>query len=300
MDAPLNVSGLLRQFGFKAKKRLGQNFLVDETILARIVAAGDVGPEDTILEIGPGAGSLTRHLARAARRVIAVELDAHLIPILHQALAPYDNVEIIQGDFLRLPASVLALPPSFKVIANIPYYITAPILRRLLEAEPRPMLVVLTVQHEVAERICAAPGAMSLLAVSVQFYGQPAIVTRIPAGAFHPAPEVASAVVCIVPHERPPVDMASAKRFFEVVKAGFSQKRKQLRNALAAGLGITAKEAGEALLAAGVEPQRRAETLALEEWARIERSFSPPAPSPLDAQRTPRDTVQAKARPGGT
>lgn len=271
MDTPLNVSALLRQHGLAPKKSLGQNFLTDDVTLARIASAGAVGPDDTILEIGPGLGHLTRHLARAARRVVAVELDGRLIPILRETLAEFDNVEIIHGDILRLPSSSFLLPSSFKVVANIPYYITAPILRHLLESDPRPSLAVLTVQNEVAERICAGPGAMSLLAVSVQFSGKPTLVGRIPADAFYPPPDVDSAVVRIVRYDRPPVDVADVDGFFRAVKAGFSQKRKQLKNALAAGLAMEAKAVEAILIASDIGPTRRAETLSLEEWAKIER-----------------------------
>jgi 16S rRNA (adenine1518-N6/adenine1519-N6)-dimethyltransferase len=267
----LHLPSLLRRHGLRPKKRLGQNFLVDERALQRVVAAAEIEPGDTVLEIGPGAGSLTRHLARAAGRVLAVEIDPQLIPILRQVVAPFENVEIVQADILDFLTEFRPGPgnPPYHVVANIPYYITAPILRRLMEARPRPAIVVLTVQLEVAERICAEPGDLSLLAVSVQYHGRPSIVARIPAGAFYPPPEVDSALVRIVPHPGPPVAVADEAWFFHVVQAGFKQKRKQLKNALAAGLGRPAARLEPALRAAGVEPSRRAETLSLEEWARV-------------------------------
>jgi 16S rRNA (adenine1518-N6/adenine1519-N6)-dimethyltransferase len=269
---------LLRRHGVRPKKSLGQNFLTDERALARIVAAADIDSEDTVLEIGPGVGSLTRHLAQAARRVIAIEIDHQLIPVLQQVLADHSHVEVLQGDFLDMhPAHLvppITPPASLKVVANIPYYITAPILRRLLESEPRPSLAVLTVQREVAERICAEPGDMSLLAVSVQFYGRPRIVAHIPAGAFYPPPEVDSAVVRIDLFESPAVEVASVDRFFRIVQAGFRQKRKQLKNARAGGLALPAAQAAAALRAAEVDPSRRAETLSLEEWARVDAEFA--------------------------
>jgi 16S rRNA (adenine1518-N6/adenine1519-N6)-dimethyltransferase len=280
----LNVGAVLRRHGLRPKKKLGQNFLTDEAALARIVAAGEVGPQDTVLEIGPGVGSLTRHLARAAGRVLAVELDEQLIPILREVVAPFDNVQVVQGDILNLsPAQLWAAEPNlklqtsnYKAVANIPYYITAPILRRLLETEPRPSLTVLTIQAEVAERLCARPGKMSVLAVSVQFYGLPEIVARIPASAFYPPPHVDSAVVRIRLREQPAVDTPDVGRFFRVVQAGFSQKRKQLKNSLSGGLRLPVGEVQAALLAAGVEPARRAETLSLEEWGQVERSLAEP------------------------
>jgi 16S rRNA (adenine1518-N6/adenine1519-N6)-dimethyltransferase len=270
---PLHVPALLRRFNLRPKKRLGQNFLVDESALARVAAAADLSRQDTVLEIGPGLGSLTRHLARTAARVVAVELDAALLPALEYVLQPYPNVEIIHADVLRLSPAALRLPPSFKVVANIPYYITSAVIRHLLEAEVKPSLIVLTLQREVAERICASPGEMSLLAVSVQFYTAPRIVSRLPAGTFYPRPEVESAVVRLEVLARPAVAVADVERFFRVAKAGFSQKRKQLRNALSGGLRLEVRQADALLARAGIDPRRRAETLTLEEWGALARAF---------------------------
>lgn len=270
---------LLRQFDIKPKKSLGQNFLVDEGAAARIVTAANLVPDDVVLEIGPGLGGLTRHLAANAARVVAVELDQRLIPVLEHTLAAYPNVELVHGDILQLdPASLL--PPTYKVVANIPYYITSALLRHLLEAEARPLLMVLTVQEEVARRIVAAPGDMSLLAVSVQFYGRPRIVTRLKAGAFYPRPKVDSAVVQIDldPGTRPALGVTDVHLFFQLVQAGFSQRRKQLRNALVGGMGRSRAKVDAALAQAGIDPRRRAETLALEEWATLSQTFSSPEP----------------------
>jgi 16S rRNA (adenine1518-N6/adenine1519-N6)-dimethyltransferase len=266
---PLNALALLRQFHLHPKKSLGQNFLVDESALTKVAAAADLTRDDVVLEIGPGLGSLTRHLAVLAQRVVAVELDEALLPVLHSVLRPYHNTEIIHGDILKLPPSSLILHPSYKVVANIPYYITSALLRHLLEAEGRPAVIVFTVQREVAERICARPGDMSLLAVSVQFYAQPRIMARIPAGAFYPKPEVDSAVVRlnVLPH--PAVDVADHHQFFRVVKAGFSQKRKQIRNALSGGLQLAPAMVEDYLARAEIDPKRRAETLTLEEWGAL-------------------------------
>jgi len=268
---PLDVPGLLRRYGLRPKKSLGQNFLIDESALARIAAAADLAASDTVLEIGPGLGSLTRHLASAARRVVAVELDAAMLPVLRQTLQSCANVEIVHSDILKyaLTASRNGLPPGYKVVANIPYYITSALIRHLLEADVRPSLVVLTVQREVAERICAGPGDMSLLAVSVQFYCAPRLVARIPAGAFYPPPEVDSAVLKLDVFTQPAVAVADADHFFQVVKAGFSQKRKQLRNSLSAGLHLESRKADELLFRAAIDPKRRAETLTLEEWGAL-------------------------------
>jgi 16S rRNA (adenine1518-N6/adenine1519-N6)-dimethyltransferase len=270
---PLNVPTLLSQFHLRPKKSLGQNFLVDEAALAKVAAAADLTPADAVLEIGPGLGSLTRHLASAASRVAAVELDEALLPALQHVLGPYPNVQIFPGDILTLNPSSFLLPPSYKVVANIPYYITSAVLRHLLEASARPSLIALTVQREVAERICAGPGEMSLLAVSVQFYARPRIAARIPAGAFYPKPDVDSAVVRLDVLPRPAVTVTDEAHFFRVVKAGFSQKRKQLRNALSGGLRLGARQVDEHLLRAGIDPKRRAETLTLEEWGTLAGSL---------------------------
>lgn len=271
---PLDVSGLLRRFDLRPKKSLGQNFLVDESALAKIAAAADLAASDTVLEIGPGLGSLTRHLAAAARRVVAVELDQAMLPALRHTLQHHPNVEIVHSDILKyaLTQSRSGLPSHYKVVANIPYYITSALIRHLLEADVRPALVVLTVQREVAERICAVPGDMSLLAVSVQFYCAPRLVARIPAGAFYPPPEVDSAVLKLEVLARPAVAVPDSDRFFQVVKAGFSQKRKQLRNALSAGLHLESRVVDGLLLRAGIDPHRRAETLTLEEWGVLTRA----------------------------
>jgi 16S rRNA (adenine1518-N6/adenine1519-N6)-dimethyltransferase len=269
-----DVPALLRRFAIRPKKSLGQNFLVDEAALARIVTAANLGPNDTVLEIGPGLGTLTRRLAEAAGRVIAVELDERLIPVLRFTLAPYRNVAIVHGDILDLNIAELIAPEgklslSYKVVANLPYYITSAVLRHLLEAPLRPSLMVLTVQLEVAQRLTAGPGEMSLLAVSVRVYGQPRLVARIKAGSFYPVPKVDSAVVRVDLYEQPVVPLEELEGFFEVVRAGFSGRRKQLRNALSRGLNRDAQAITLALRQAGIDPARRAETLSLEEWVRI-------------------------------
>lgn len=272
MPQPLDVCALSRELGLHPKKSLGQNWLVDESALARIAAAAELSPQDTVLEIGPGLGTLTRHLAEQAGRVVAVELDGALMPPLRRAVAEYTNVTLVQGDILQFAPPDLVSGP-YKVAANLPYYITSAVIRHLLEADAPPSLIVLTVQLEVAQRITAAPGKLSLLAVSVQFYGKPTLVTRIKAGAFYPPPKVDSAVVRIEPYPQPAVQVEDRERFFAVVKAGFSQKRKQLHNALAAGLGRSQAEVAEGLAHAGVEGRRRAETLTLEEWAAVARAL---------------------------
>jgi 16S rRNA (adenine1518-N6/adenine1519-N6)-dimethyltransferase len=265
--APLNIPALLRQYGLRPHKGLGQNFLQDESVLREIVSVADLGPADAALEIGPGLGSLTRYLALAARSVTAVELDRNLFPALKKILAPYKNVRLVQGDILDLDPADLVDAPDYVVVANIPYYITSAVIRHLLESDPRPRRIVLTVQKEVAARVCALPGDLSLLALSVQVYGQPSIAAHVPAEAFHPAPKVDSAVVKIEIYAEPVIPSARLETFFRLAKAGFGQKRKTLRNSLGALLG---REGAESLLAAaGIDPMRRAETLSLEEWGKL-------------------------------
>lgn len=277
---PLDIRSLLRRHNLHPKKSLGQNFLADEKALARVTAAAELAPTDTVLEIGPGLGSLTRHLAEAARRVVAVEIDAALLPPLAESLRAYDNVEIIQADILSLDLARRVAPePGYKVVGNIPYYITSAVVRYLLEAKVRPARIVLTVQLEVAERMVAQPDDMSLLAVSVQFYSQPRIVARLPAGAFYPPPQVDSAVVVLDVLDQPAVAVDDIQHFFRVVKAGFSQKRKQIRNSLSGGLHLSNAQVDAVLAQAGIAPQRRAETLTLPEWGALARAAaqSPPA-----------------------
>uniref|UniRef100_A0A7C4KFQ4 Ribosomal RNA small subunit methyltransferase A n=1 Tax=Anaerolinea thermolimosa TaxID=229919 RepID=A0A7C4KFQ4_9CHLR len=270
---PLEISALLRAHGLRPQRDLGQNFLADSSILRRIVQAAELPPEAAVLEVGPGLGSLTRWLAAVARRVVAVELDDHLLPVLEEVLGGLGNVEIVQGDILRLDPATLMHEDGYFVTANIPYYITSALIRHLLEARVKPRRIVLTVQREVAERICAVPGEMSLLALSVQMYGRPRVALRIPAGAFIPPPRVDSAVVRIDLYEAPPYSESLREAIFRVAKAGFSQKRKTLRNALAGGLQISPVESGALLEQAGIDPQRRAETLALEEWAALAQAL---------------------------
>ena len=272
---------LLDRYQIEPKKSLGQNFLSDEGLLARIVAAAELSPEDEALEVGPGLGALTRVLARAAQRVVAVELDGRLLPVLESELAGLGNVELVHGDVLQLdPADWFAAP--YVVIANVPYYITGAILRHLLSGRPRPRRLVLTVQREVADRLTARPPEMSLLAVSVQYYGRVRLVSTVKAGAFWPRPGVDSAVVRIDVDERHLGGAGEQGRegagetaeaaFFRLVRAGFSEKRKQLKNNLR-GLGLDDETIAAALATAGIDGRRRAETLTIEEWEALSRAL---------------------------
>ena len=269
-----SIPALLRSHGLTPKKGLGQHFLADQAALGRIVAAADLTPADTVLEIGPGLGTLTGLLAKEAGRVVAVELDDRLAAVLAERLSGQDNVEIRPGNILHISDFAPLVGPAYKVVANLPYYITSAVLRHLLERQDPPRLLVVTVQREVAERIIAAPPDMNLLAVSVQFYGRPRLVARIPSGAFYPPPKVDSAVVRIDVFDEPAVSLAegvSVADYFRVVRAGFGHKRKTLRNALSAGLGLVPAAVEAALAQAGIDPRRRAETLTLQEWAELSK-----------------------------
>jgi len=270
----MNAPALLRRFGLHPDKRLGQNFLVDQSALLKIMEIAAISPEDAVLEVGPGLGGLTSLLAAEARRVVAVELDGRLIPILKQVLSPFSNIQLVQGDILALNPLALIDAPSYKVVANIPYYITSALMRHLLEGDRRPTCLVLTVQREVAERICASPGELSLLALSVQVYGQPQVRAHIPAGAFYPPPKIDSAVIRVDILPEPVIPTPLLSPFFRLAKAGFSQKRKTLGNALAASLAWPKNKAEGLLLAAGIDPRRRAETLSLVEWGALTHQFA--------------------------
>jgi 16S rRNA (adenine1518-N6/adenine1519-N6)-dimethyltransferase len=263
---PLNAAAVLKRYGLRADKSLGQNFLQDHFALEKIANAAEIQADDCVLEIGPGLGSLTRYLAVSARVVTAVELDADLLPPLKAILTPHANVRIVQGDILELQVSDLVDQSGYIVAANIPYNITSAIIRHLLESTPKPRRIVLTIQKEVAERICAMPGDLSLLALSVQVYGKPSIEAKIPAGAFHPVPNVDSAILRIDIYDEPLIAKGMLLLFFKLIKAGFSQKRKTLRNSLSAGLQMKPAEAEALLTQAGIDPMRRAETLSIDEW----------------------------------
>ncbi|MFN2283965.1 MAG: 16S rRNA (adenine(1518)-N(6)/adenine(1519)-N(6))-dimethyltransferase RsmA [Anaerolineae bacterium] len=279
---------LLRHYGLTPRKSLGQNFLVDPNKPARIAAQAALTRDDTVLEVGAGLGTLTAALAAEAGHVIAVETDPHLVDILQQEMNAFENVSIVYGDILNLDlATVLDVVPEplmplwgmrlphYHVVANLPYYITAAVLRHLLEAAVRPARMVVTVQREVAARIVAVPNDMSVLAVSVQFYGKPRIAMRLKRGAFFPVPDVESAVVCIDLYETPPTPVADVAEFFRVVRAGFAQRRKQLRNTLAASLRLPPDDVVAALASVDVDATRRAETLTLEEWGRVTGALYP-------------------------
>lgn len=275
---PQRIRAALRALNLRPSRGMGQNFLLDGYVLATIVAEATLTPSDTVIEVGPGLGVLTWELLARAGRVICVELDRRLADRLAAEFRDRANLVLVQGDVLELaPADLLAragAPPPYKLVANIPYAITAPLLRHFLEATVPPDLSVLLVQWEVAQRICAGPGDYSVLAHAIQFYAEPAIVARVPASSFFPAPAVDSAIVRLQRRPQPAVTMADVNALFRLIKAGFLHARKQLGNALPSGLAalgvtITREQVVAALRTAGIDPQRRAETVTLAEWANL-------------------------------
>jgi 16S rRNA (adenine1518-N6/adenine1519-N6)-dimethyltransferase len=282
--SPTYVRATLRSLGLRPTRSMGQNFLVDPHILRQIVQAAELAPDNVVIEVGPGLGVLTWELLQQAGHVIAVELDQQLAARLHNehstpgTLPNAIALQIIQGDVLNLPPADLlqqadALSP-YKVVANLPYAITSPVLRHFLENMPRPQLMVVLVQWEVARRISAAPGDLSLLAHAIQMYAQPEIVARVPANSFVPSPAVDSAILRLHIRPAPAVAVPDINDFFRILKAGFSQPRKKLSNSLPGGLKALGEplprdEVIAALQAVDVNPDRRAETVSLDEWARV-------------------------------
>jgi 16S rRNA (adenine1518-N6/adenine1519-N6)-dimethyltransferase len=271
----VQTKGMLRRLDIRARKSLGQHFLIDREVLEKVASAAELAADDIVIEVGPGLGVLTRELAGQAGWVVAVELDNRLAFILNRTLASFENVTVVNGDILKIePAALLeeyagGKAASYKVVANLPYYITSAVIRHFLEARLRPRLMVVMVQKEVAEAIVAEAGRMSLLSVSVQFYGKPEIVSYVAAGCFYPPPEVDSAILKIGVYSQPLMAEEDAGSFFELVRAGFSAPRKQLVNSLAQGLGLPRAEALPLLEGADIVPRRRAESLTLEEWQRL-------------------------------
>ncbi|HLJ32787.1 MAG TPA: 16S rRNA (adenine(1518)-N(6)/adenine(1519)-N(6))-dimethyltransferase RsmA [Ktedonobacteraceae bacterium] len=263
------LRNLLYAHNMRPNKSFGQNFLVDRAVLMRIVEAAEITESDSILEVGAGTGVLTRELAPRARRVVAVELERDMLALLEKTTQRYPNVELLARNLLFLnPVDVFGKTP-YKLVANLPYYITAPTFRHFLESENPPQCIVVMVQQEVAQRIIAAPGDMSLLAVSVQFYGQPRIIAQVPASAFYPVPKVDSAILRIDVNPQTALTQEERDRFFRVVQAGFSEKRKQLHNALSRGMHRKDEDVRAWLATANIDPGRRAETLSIVEWLRV-------------------------------
>lgn len=252
----------------RARKSLGQNFLVDGRVRSRIVSAADLSPEDTVVEVGPGRGFLTRALAEHAGSVVAVELDTALAGDLTEKGLP--GVRVLCADAREIPVeSLVGEATAYKLVANLPYYAASPIVRRFLESRHKPELMVVMVQREVAQTMAAKQGKMGLLSVATQVYGRPKVVCHVPPRAFRPTPKVWSSVVRIDVYDAPVVPFDSPEGFFEVVRAGFSAPRKQMRNSLANGLGIAGAQSEPVLIAAGIDPSRRAQTVTVAEWGQL-------------------------------
>ena len=277
------IKALLRRYKLRPQKRLGQHFLVDEGVLESIMAAAEPAPDDIVIEVGPGLGILTRKLAATVARVVAVELDSRLVKALRKELADSSNIEFVQGDILQVAPQRLAgqylasagSASSYKVVANLPYYITSPVLRHFLQAALKPSLMVVMVQKEVGEAIAAAAGKMSLLAVGIQFYSKPSIVGHVPARYFYPPPKVDSVVLRLDVYDRPAVEVPDVDSFFDMVTCGFRSPRKQLRNSLAQALEMPPNQVTSVLEETGIEARRRAETLSLQEWKGLWEAFAP-------------------------
>lgn len=267
---PTELKMLLQKYQLEPSKRLGQNFLIDQNILYKIIAAADLSARDTVLEVGPGLGILTLAIAKSVKKIIAVEKDKQLSVILAGLLIKnhIKNVEIINQDILRYAPNIF----SYKLVANLPYYLTSALIRKFLEIKFPPSEMILMIQKEVAKRICSQPPKMNLLAVATQFYGQPRIIAYVSKNSFWPKPKVDSAIIKIKPlNKRPALNFT--KQFFIIVKAGFAAPRKQLINNLIRGLKISRPKLENFLKNCGVSPQRRAETLTLKEWRRLAKQF---------------------------
>lgn len=280
MDKPIIASPqvtnhILHRFKLRADKKLGQNFLIDENIVRNIVAAAELSDKDTVLEVGPGIGTLTQGLAESGASVVAVELDKRLLPVLDTTLEGYDNVRIVNGDILQVDIMQTVGVDEFKVCANLPYYITTPIIFALLEKRLPMERLVAMVQKEVAERMAAKPGGKDYgaLSVAIQYYTEPEIAFIVPPSSFIPAPSVDSAVIVCKRREKPPVEVCDEALFFRVVKAAFSLRRKMLNNSLK-NMGIKGEQVAKWMELAGVDGKRRAETLSLEDFAALTNTFA--------------------------
>lgn len=262
---------ILKKYGLKANKKFGQNFLINEEIINKIIEKADVTQNDVVIEIGPGLGSLTAKLLENAKKVIAIELDSNMVKILNERFCLYNNFELIENDVLKVDLqSIVEKYESVKVVANLPYYITTPIIMKLLEEKLKLKSITVMVQKEVGERFCAEPNSKEYgaITISVNYYTVPQIVINVPKENFEPVPEVDSCVIRLDIRENPPIKLKSEKEFFRLVKAGFSQRRKTINNSLAS-MGRTKEEIKEALEKLGIDQKLRAENLKMEDFAEI-------------------------------
>jgi 16S rRNA (adenine1518-N6/adenine1519-N6)-dimethyltransferase len=275
---PRTLREVLRRHGVRAATSLGQRFLVDRGVLAAIVDAAELSPDDDVLEIGPGPGVLTAALAARVRSVTAVEVDPRMVALLGETLADHENVRIVQADALKVDLLALA-PPITRIVANLPYQITTPLLERFLADDRRPALVVVLVQQEVARRMAATARSArerGYLSVFTQSFAEPRIVRRVPARAFRPAPRVDSAVVALRTRPRPAFAPLAQEPFLRLVSDAFRHRRKQLRSALGHEAGLDRERATAVLAAAGIAPDRRPETLSLDEWVALANAIGLP------------------------
>lgn len=279
MDKPIIASPnvtqhILNRFKLRADKKLGQNFLIDHSVVQRIVEAAELSEKDTVLEVGPGIGTLTQGLAESKANVVAVELDQRLLPVLATTLEGYDNVRVVHGDILKVDIMAEVGNKEFKCCANLPYYITTPIIFALIEKRLPMERLVAMVQKEVAERMAAKPGGKEYgaLSVAIQYYTEPEIAFIVPPSSFIPAPSVDSAVIVCKRRTTPAVEVEDEKLFFRVVQAAFSLRRKMLSNSLK-NMGISSAQCAEWLSLAGIDGKRRAETLSLEEFAALANTY---------------------------
>ena len=273
--SPEVVHYICKRFDIKMSKKLGQNFLIKRGIVDEIVHAAELTPGEPVLEVGPGIGTLTQGLAQSGADVTAIELDRRLLEVLDTTLASYDNVRIVHGDVLKLDVPTIMNHKPFKVVANLPYYITTPIIMSLLESKLPIERLVVMVQKEVALRMIAKPGTKDYgaLSVAVQYYTEPDIVLDVPPKSFLPAPAVTSSVIRCVLRDKPPVDVIDEKLFFRVVKAGFAQRRKTFSNTMKT-TGLTRDRIEELLVKANIDGQRRGETFTLQEFADVANAWA--------------------------
>lgn len=277
LGIPRNTIEILQKYNFNFQKKFGQNFLIDTSVLDRIIAAAEITGEDCVLEIGPGIGTMTQYLAEKAGQVVAVEIDRNLIPILEETLADYDNVTVINDDILKVDINKIVEQRNggrpVKVVANLPYYITTPIIMGLFEKQIPLQSITIMVQKEVAERMQSGPGTKDYgaLSLAVQYYAKPEVVANVPPNCFIPRPNVGSAVIRLTRHAEPPVHVEDEKKMFALIRASFGQRRKTLVNGLtnAPGLGITKERAAAALEEMDLSPMIRGEALTLEQFAEL-------------------------------
>ncbi len=273
INSPAQIKNIMTEHGLIFHKGLGQNFLFDEHYLTSIIDCGDITKEDTVLEIGPGLGVLTTRLAERAKKVIAIEIDQNIVPVLRSLTAEYGNVEVINADVLKTDINqILKDEKSVKIVANLPYYITTPIIMKLLEDKVKASCIVIMIQKEVAERLAALPGKKDYgaITVSVSYYSNPALMLTVPPGAFIPPPKVYSAVVRLDIPQKPNADVCDEKLFFKVIKAAFGQRRKTLVNALSSGFPQLSKDKiKEIITSCGHNDTVRGETLSLPDFASL-------------------------------